>query len=78
MTFGEMCWRKDAANSMEKLPTTLTLLCEGCSLRWDQVIFGQTFFTITQEISGLAAFFRCLSHDGLRVVCAYRLRRWLP
>ena len=34
-------------------------------------------FTIGQEISGSAAFFRCLSQDGLRVVCAYRLRRWL-
>jgi serine O-acetyltransferase len=34
-------------------------------------------FTIGKEIGGPAAFFRCLSHDGLRVVCAYRLCRWL-
>jgi serine O-acetyltransferase len=34
-------------------------------------------FTVGQEIGGPAAVFRCLSHDGLRVVCAYRLCRSL-
>jgi serine O-acetyltransferase len=34
-------------------------------------------FTLGREMRGLGALFRCLSHDGLRVVCAYRLCRWL-
>lgn len=34
-------------------------------------------FTLGREMGGRSAFFRCLSHDGLRVVFAYRLCRWL-